>query len=496
MKTLDMRKSVSELVAEYPEVKNIMKELGFDQITSPIALKFMGKTMTISKGAAVKGIPMEKITKAFEANGFVVTGLAEEAKNAQEDLGKASRLQTYLQRLAKGEDPEKVRADFAKEFSSVSVHDIVRAEQDLIQQGTPATEVQKLCDLHSALFHGRTEAEVWKEEEKELQAKKSSEAEAGKAVNSTNDLEEGHPVATLKLENTGLLKVLDRTDADLKAGDGRAVQQDLAELRKVKTLYSRKEQLIMPLLSQMGISGPSDVMWGVDDEIKQTVSALSENVTADSLQEMAGDVTALTKRMREMIYKEENILFPMALEKFSQEQWARIYQDLPEMGTSFVDAYPVWHRGEELLKKIRKEQAAKEEEILQNGVLHFGESQGTLTFSQLQALMDLLPIDITFIDENNINRFFTNKGRVFSRPASALNREVFLCHPAAIRPIVKKLLDDFRSGRKDSMEVWTPNKETPTRVQYLAVRNAEGKYLGCVELVERFPKDMGKHFAK
>ncbi len=110
--------------------------------------------------------------------------------------------------------------------------------------------------------------------------------------------------------------------------------------------------------------------------------------------------------------------------------------------------------------------------------------------------MDLLPIDITFIDENNINRFFTNKGRVFSRPASALNREVFLCHPAAIRPIVKKLLDDFRSGRKDSMEVWTPNKETPTRVQYLAVRNAEGKYLGCVELVERFPKDMGKHFAK
>ncbi len=97
------------------------------------------------------------------------------------------------------------------------------------------------------------------------------------------------------------------------------MQQDLAELRKVKTLYSRKEQLIMPLLSQMGISGPSDVMWGVDDEIKQTVSALSENVTADSLQEMAGDVTALTKRMREMIYKEENILFPMALEKRSRQ---------------------------------------------------------------------------------------------------------------------------------------------------------------------------------
>lgn len=494
MKTLDMRKSVSELVAEYPEVKSIMKELGFDQITSPIALKFMGKTMTIPKGAAIKGISMEKIEKAFTEQGFTVTGLAEEAKSTQEDLGKAARLQVYLQRLADGEDPEKVREDFAQEFSSVSVHDIVRAEQDLIQKGTPTTEVQKLCDLHSALFHGRTEAEIWKEEEKELAAKKSSDA-ARKAA-AGDELEEGHPVAALKLENTGLIKVLDRTDADEKAGDGEAVRKDLAELKKVKTLYSRKEQLIMPLLSQLGITGPSDVMWGVDDEIKKNVTALAENVTKDSLKELSGDVTALTKRMREMIYKEENILFPMALEKFSDAQWALIYQDLPEMGTSFVDAYPVWARGEELLAAHRKEQEEKENEILQDGVLHFGEDKGTLTFSQLQALLDLLPIDITFIDENNINRFFTNKGRVFSRPASALGREVFLCHPAAIRPIVRKLLEDFRAGRKDSMEVWTPNKETPTRVQYLAVRNAEGKYLGCVELVERFPKDMGKHFAK
>ena len=529
MKTLDMRKSVSALVDEYPEVRSIMKELGFDQITSPVALKFMGKTMTIPKGAAVKGIPMDKITKAFEDHGFTITGLAEEARNTQEDLGQAARLKTFLQRLANGEDLEKVRADFAAEFSSVSVHDIVRAEQDLIHEGTSATEVQKLCDLHSALFHGRTEAEVWKEEEKELAAKKNAAAtnddpdirkrntaasnnnsddknkntvasnadsDAGEKAEKGTEPEEGHPVTTLKLENTALLKILDKTDADVRAEDGYAVREDLQKLRKIKTLYSRKEQLIMPLLSQMGITGPSDVMWGVDDEIKQSVSSLSEKVTSDNLPEMAEDVTALTKRMREMIYKEENILFPMALEKFTQEQWALIYQDFPEMGTSFVDAYPIWPRGEEILKKHKEEQNKKEEKILSEGVLHFGEAEGTLTLAQLKALLELLPIDITFIDENDINRFFTNKGRVFSRPASALNRPVYLCHPAAIRPIVKKLLDDFKAGRKDSMEVWTPNKETPTRVRYVAVRDADGRYLGCVELVERFPKDMGKHFAK
>jgi DUF438 domain-containing protein len=235
-------------------------------------------------------------------------------------------------------------------------------------------------------------------------------------------------------------------------------------------------------------------MWGVDDEIKKDVSALAENVTADNLQEMAGDVTALTKRMREMVYKEENILFPLALEKFSDTDWARIYQDLPEMGTSFVAAYPVWPRGEELLAAYRKEQEKKQSDLPADGLLHFGESTGVLTLAQLSAILDLLPIDITFVDKDDINRFFTNKGRVFSRPASALNRPVYLCHPAAIRPIVKSLLDDFRAGKKDSFEIWTPNKKTPTRVQYLAVRDKDGNYLGAVELVERFPEDAGKHF--
>ncbi|MDD5850054.1 MAG: DUF438 domain-containing protein [Firmicutes bacterium] len=486
-KILDMTKSVAALVDEYPEVRDILKELGFTEITNPIALKLMGKSMTIPRGAAVKNIPMEQVAAAFRERGYELRGLAGEMEEAKKSKDQADELKGFLQRLGSGEDLESVRADFAKEFSTVSVHDIVKAEQNLIQEGTPATDVQKLCDLHSALFHGRTEAEIWKEEE-QAAAQKKVKAAAESA------LEEGHPVTTLRAENTALIELLDRIDAELAAGDGAAVQQDLAKLTKIRTLYSRKEQLILPRLSQLGVTGPSDVMWGVDDEIKKDVSALAENVTADNLQEMAGDVTALTKRMREMVYKEENILFPLALEKFSDTDWARIYQDLPEMGTSFVAAYPVWPRGEELLAAYRKEQEKKQSDLPADGLLHFGESTGVLTLAQLSAILDLLPIDITFVDKDDINRFFTNKGRVFSRPASALNRPVYLCHPAAIRPIVKSLLDDFRAGKKDSFEIWTPNKKTPTRVQYLAVRDKDGNYLGAVELVERFPEDAGKHF--
>ena len=105
----------------------------------------------------------------------------------------------------------------------------------------------------------------------------------------------------------------------------------------------------------------------------------------------------------------------------------------------------------------------------------------------------MLPIDITFIDEEDINRFFTNEGRVFSRPLSALDRSTYECHPERVKPMVKKLLDDFKSGSSDYMEVWTPNKDHPVRVIYAAVRDEQGKYLGAAELVEDFTK-VKEHF--
>lgn len=169
MKQLDMNKTVAELVAEYPEVKVIMVELGFKDITSPVALKFMGKVMTIPKGAAIKGIPMKRIVAAFEGKGFAVTRVpgheaSEVLPGTAEDRN--TKLKNLILRLNQGEDLERVRADFVRDFESVSVHDIVKAEQGLIDDGLPMQEVQKLCDLHSALFHGKTEAELWAEEER------------------------------------------------------------------------------------------------------------------------------------------------------------------------------------------------------------------------------------------------------------------------------------------------------------------------------------------
>ena len=471
MKVLDMNKTVAELVKEFPEVKEIMVKLGFKDITSPAALMFMGKVMTIPKGSAIKGIPMDKIVAAFEEAGFQVIN-APGMDATQPMPGTAddrnTKLKNLILRLNNGEDIESVRADFVRDFESVSVHDIVKAEQGLIDDGMPMTEVQRLCDLHSALFHGKTEAELWAEEEK--QAAEASEYQ----------VPEGHPVDVLRRENRALETVLDRAFAALYANDAKALSAELRVLREISTLYSKKESILMPMLLHHGITGPNDVMWGVDDEIKAEVARLDQFLTAENFNDEKTAAEAVLKRMREMIYKEENIFFPLCLEHLTEEEWIDAYRDLPEMGFVFIEDAPTWAHGEEAL-------AARKTEVtdpLAGGVLRF--PGGKLTMAQLNGLFKVLPIDITFIDENDINRFFTNEGRVFSRPLSALDRSTYECHPERVKPMVKQLLDDFKSGARDFMEVWTPNEDHPVRVLYLTVRDEAGNYLGTAELVEDF----------
>ena len=469
MKELDMTKSVADLVAEYPNVKEIMAELGFKDITSPVALKFMGKVMTVPKGAAIKGISMDKIIAAFEDNGFTVTGVpgreaAEVLTGTAEDRN--TKLKNLILRLNQGEDLESVRADFVRDFESVSVHDIVKAEQGLIDDGLPMQEVQKLCDLHSALFHGKTEAELWAEEEKQA------------AVKNGAQVPEGHPVDVLRRENRALEPILDRALAALDAGEVSSLLADLKALRKIDVLYSKKESILMPMLLHHGVTGPNDVMWGVDDEIKAEVARLANTLTEVNFSSEKAAAETVLNRMKEMIYKEENIFFPLCLEHLTEEEWLDAYRDLPEMGFIFIEDAPKWVHGEEALAARKTETST----AVVEGFLHF--PGGKLNIAQLNGLFKVLPIDITFIDEEDINRFFTNYGKVFSRPLSALDRSTYECHPERVKPMVKQLLDDFKSGVRDYMEVWTPNDDHPVRVIYAAVRDEKGNYLGAAELVE------------
>lgn len=164
-KIIYLTKNVHDLVKEYPELIPIMKELGFTRITEKTALNTLGRFMTIPKGAMMMHIDMGKVISTLMAHGFTLGGSfaqAPEEKPAPAETApdeRTARITEYIRRLSAGEDLEKVRADFVKHFKDVDPGEIALAEQSLLKGGVPLRDVQRLCDVHSALFHGATRAE-------------------------------------------------------------------------------------------------------------------------------------------------------------------------------------------------------------------------------------------------------------------------------------------------------------------------------------------------
>ena len=391
-------------------------------------------------------------------------------------------LKDYLKRLGNGEDLESVKKDFVQNFSDVEASEIMKAEQELIKEGTPITEVQKLCDVHSALFHGLTKEEkianAEKAVEESLKKEERSEMkimpdayvrkhELAKALRETK----GHSFTE---ENEKFSKEISDIRGALEKGED--VSKKISDFRQIAIHYAKKGDLIYPLLKvRYEISGPSDVMWTVDDEIRDELAAIDKESNHD--EEWINRVQAVLTRADEMIYKENNILFPICAVNFTVEEWYGIYEDAKD----YALVYGIENRWEEAEKyvqdkKNRHKAAINEGEIVMGG--------GHMSVAQLEAMLNTLPIEITFIDDNNINRFFNEGAKVFKRPGMAIDREVFSCHPPKIEPMVRSIIESFKNHTRDSVPVWMEKQGKPFLVTYYAVRDKKGIYLGTVEVVQ------------
>lgn len=498
-KKLDLAKSVYELAQEYPELIDIMAGLGFTEITKKPVLHSVGKIMTIPKGARMKGISMKEIITVLTVNGFELTGempdvatdanpeqLATPMVPAASPANRTEQLKAYLRRLGDGEDLESVRADFAREFGEVEASEIMKAEQDLMKEGTPLSEVQRLCDIHSALFHGATQEEKIANAEKAVEesiTRQKIQAEIAKRdsypqADYSNKTERaaaleaipGHPLQTMTRENDALAALLEKIKPVL--AENRDATELLGKIRELSIHYAEKGDLIYPLLKvKYGISGPSDVMWTVDDEIRDELGALSKETECS--EEWKTRLEAVLKRAEEMIYKEQNILFPICAVNFTEEEWFSIYRDGKDYADCFGVHSEVWDAAETSEVAITP---SREGDIVMPG--------GHMTLEQLTALLNTIPMEITFVDTENINRFFNEGPKVFKRPGMAIDREVFSCHPPKIEPVVRQIIDDFRNNRRDEVPVWMEKGGRSKLVKYMAVRDKAGKYLGTVELVQ------------
>lgn len=378
------------------------------------------------------------------------------------------KIKAYLKRLGAGEKIESVREDFVREFREVDPAEIMQAEQELLKEGTPLEEVQRLCDVHAALFHGTTT------EEKIANAEKSvAEAMKEKRMTATAELTKipGHPLHTFTLENDALEEILKKCREAAKAGQVDASL--LEELRQLAIHYAKKGDLLYPHLKvKYGISGPSAVMWTVDDEIRDELTALAKAERRD--EEWMKRFEAVLVRIDEMIYKEANILFPNCALNFSTEEWHDIYRDSKDYAECFGVPNGVWDEAENAERA--KAGAATDGEIVMPG--------GHLTVEQLTAMLNTIPLEISFVDTDNINRFFNEGPKVFKRPGMAIGREVFSCHPPKIEQRVRRIIEEFRNGTLDQVPVWMNKNGRTMLVTYMAVRDRDNNYLGTLELVQ------------
>ena len=535
MKPLDLNRSVHDLVKEYPELQQIMYDLGFTEINKKAMLNSIGKIMTIPKGAKMKGISMLDVVSTLTSKGFQLVGEmpstinldgagSEDVKPSGAPESKEERtalLKGYLKRLGEGEELESVRADFVEKFNSVDASEIMQAEQELIAEGTPITEIQKLCDLHSALFHGATQEEkianAGSAVIESMKAKKQEEIKNTLAANSTGPMstaEEreklqqdklqlaatliaipGHPLETLTRENDVLAQRISDTRAAIEnKASNEEILNKFEGVREIAIHYAEKGDLIYPHLNvQYGISGPSNVMWTVDDEIRDEMTALTKKCAFDDA--WFEKVLAVLTRAEEMIYKESNILFPICALNFATEEWYRIYHDSKDYADCMGIVANVWPEAEEYEKTMFDKKP--EGEAVENTTSSSNNDEivmpgGHVTLEQLTALLNTIPVEITFVDENNINRYFNEGPKLFKRPSMAIDREVFSCHPPKIEPMVRTIIEDFRNGVRDEFPVWVEKQGKTMLVKYMAVRDKDGKYLGTAEFVQEM--DFAKEY--
>lgn len=445
MKTLDLSKSVYELTQEYPELIPLMEQLGFTEITKKGMLVSVGRMMTLPKGAKMKGIPIEKVQATLRENGFETEG----------QPSRTEQLKGYLRRLGEGESLESVRKDFMDNFSDVDAHEIMDAEQQMMDEGTPIEEIQRLCDVHSALFHGTTNCEAHRAPECGNQFTALMLAGI-----------EGHPLYTFAKENEAIQAAVDRWKADREF-------ETFARLREVSIHYDKKGDLLYTLLKvRYGVTGPHGVMWTVDDEIRDEMGLLVKEHDGMTNEQWLTRATAVIERIEEMIYKENNILFPICAERFSDEEWRGIYRDSKAYATCLGVENKVWADGDYPSNQPLSQ--SSNNEVVMPG--------GHLTIPQLTGLLNTIPMEISFIDADNINRFFNEGFKVFKRPEMAIDRDVFSCHPPKIEPMVRSIIDSFRSGQASRVHEWVEKDGHLMLVQYMAVRDAQGTYLGTIEL--------------
>ncbi len=378
-------------------------------------------------------------------------------------------LKELIMELHNGKSVEEVKERFGQLIEGVSATEISAMETALIRDGMPVTEVQRLCDVHAAVFKGSIE-EIHRPEKEEDNP--------------------GHPVFTFRAENRAIERLLrkqirptlDEYLKDSNNANHNKLIEGMTQLLELDKHYLRKENLLFPYMEKYGITAPPKVMWGVDDEIradiKEAFRLLQENKS--DKQKLAEQLEAALGRVEEMIFKEENILFPMVLETLSEDEWLKIAKESAELGYCLYEPKQEWKP-----VKVNVEEKVQQQGEAPAGDGYINFETGLMSQIEIEAVFNTLPVDITFVDKDGAVKYFTQgKERIFPRTKAVIGRQVSNCHPPASVHIVEEIVEDLKSGKKDHEDFWIRMRDKYVHIRYFAVRDKEGNFLGVLEFTQ------------
>lgn len=377
---------------------------------------------------------------------------------------KKEALKDIILELHKGLPAEKARDRFEKEIGNVTSSEIAEMEQSLINEGVSPDEIKKFCNVHALIFESALEKVT------------------------LQDTSPSHPVYLFRQENREIEKLVNGLKEAADSGKEisavkRGIIVGLRQLKEIEKHYERKAQLLFPYLEKHGFMGPSKVMWGKDNEIKDLLKKALKNIDAvDSAEKLAGfkkdDLSPLLEEVNGMIFKEENILFPSALEKLTPAEWVDILRESEDIGYAFITPP---EETDSLVKHL--EEAIMDEACVADNSIEL--RTGSIKLEELMPLLNTLPFDITFVDKDDTVRYFSlGKDRIFSRTRAVIGRKVQNCHPPQSVHVVEKILDSFKNGTKDSYDFWINLGGRLVYIRYFAVRDGSRKYLGTLEVVQ------------
>lgn len=377
-------------------------------------------------------------------------------------------IKAIIRELHDGKPVAEVKSKFDAIAGDLDPAELSLIEQSLINEGLPIQEVQRLCDVHAAVFRDALDK------------------------NPALAVPPGHPVAVFMDENRALdqliaeeirptLAALEQAGGEQEPAAALKLAEQLNLLWDVDKHYRRKEDLVFPFLEKYEITGPPKVMWGVDDKIRDLLKEarkLAGRYQAADKHRLIAATQEAVSQISEMIFKEEKILLPMAYETLSEDEWYQVHQDSAEIGYCLIAPRHDW-------RPVRADIATGDEiaDDKSRGYIRF--ATGVLTPREIELIFSHLPVDLTFVDKSGIVKFFSAGGdRIFPRTRTIIGRKVENCHPPASVHIVEKIVAEFQSGKKDHEDFWLELGGKYVHIRYFAVKDEQGQFAGVLEVTQ------------